>query len=196
MALYDGVYVQGEPGMWQNRWSPSGGAGPGGGRPALGGGDYARERQPHIFGAHALQYRQGGSTINSETPPVWAPELAYDSQYPYTLTEWERDCRRWMGATKVSAERQGTTLALAVGGAGRTVADTIEDYILRDGLHHDFNDGRGVCLHSGADVLFRVLQQKFPEDAEAQMIRAGLEFFGFTPRRGETLRALFLRFDT
>ncbi len=101
-----------------------------------------------------------------------------------------------MTSTKVAAERQGATLALAVSGAGRTVADTVEDVILREGFTHDFGDGRGVCLHSGPECLFRVLEGRFPEDAEAAMIRAGLEFFGFTPRRGETLRALFLRFDT
>ena len=69
---------------WQNhnygdgpgRWAPSGAAPPMGQR---GGANYGyldphRERQPHLFGAHALTYRQGGSVVNSETPPTWAPE--------------------------------------------------------------------------------------------------------------------------
>ncbi len=59
MAHYDntGEYEQGETGgLWQSRWIPGGGAGPTGGRHA----PEASERQPHIFGAHALQYRQGG----------------------------------------------------------------------------------------------------------------------------------------
>ena len=45
------------------------------------------ERQPHLYGAHPYQYRQGTNTTNTDTPPSWSPEQAYDPVYPYTLEE-------------------------------------------------------------------------------------------------------------
>eukprot|EP00973_Karenia_brevis_P020629 2831922-Karenia_brevis.AAC.1 len=73
------------------------------------------ERQPHIYGANPLQYRQGVAVANGENPPVWSPEMASSVEYPYTIEEWIRDVERWQGAIKVSPDRQGPLLSLAVG---------------------------------------------------------------------------------
>ena len=137
------------------------------------------EARPHIFGAHALQYRQGTAIANTETPPTWAPEMAHDTTYAYTLREYQKDVSRWMAATKVNAERQGPLLALAIDGAARTVADDMPNDILAYGSVADLLDGQGAVHHSGPQLLFQALTRKFPDNMEALMLRAGLEFFAF-----------------
>ena len=57
--------------------------------------------------------------------------MALDQEFPYTLREWTRDVSRWCAATKVTPERQGPLLALAVGGAGRVAVDGIYDDLLK-----------------------------------------------------------------
>ena len=118
-----------------------------------------------------------------------------DTIYPYSVLEWEKDVRRWCAATKVSAERQGPLLSLAVGSAARIYADEITVPILQHGGYLDLADGQGQVWHSGVDILLAVLKQKFPPDAEAQMLRTGLDFFTFTPSRSENMASMFLRFD-
>ena len=78
------------------------------------------ERQPHLYGAAALHYRQGTAVATGDNPPTWSPEMATDALYPYTILEFARDVGRWQAATKVSIERQGAMLALAIGG-GRPI---------------------------------------------------------------------------
>ena len=153
------------------------------------------EPRPHIFGAHALHYRQGSAMGNTEIPPTWSPEMAHDASYPYTLAEYLRDVTRWMSLTKVSVERQGALLAMAIGGAGRTVADEIPADMLQNGAQADLGDGVGNVYRSGPQLLFHALGRKFPDNQEALMLRAGLEFFSFTPRRDETPQLVFIRFD-
>ena len=143
------------------------------------------ESRPHIFGANPLQFRQGTSVATTEVPPTWTPEMALDSHYPYTLREYIRDVSRWMVATKVSQARQGPLLALAVGGAARTVVEVIDDVHLINGAIFDSGDGQGAIQHSGPELLFHCLLQKFPENQEAVMLRTGLDFFAFTPRRDD-----------
>ena len=155
-----------------------------------------RERQPHLFGASSLHYRQGGAVANVDTPPVWAPEYAFDPEYNYTLEEYHREVLRWCGATRVHEDRQGNLLALALGGAARSLVDDIANDVLRDGADADFLDGRGWVHRTGVEILFHALFLHFPTDVEAQMLRTGIEFFNFTPRQGEILRAIFHRFDT
>ena len=153
------------------------------------------ERQPHIYGANPLQYRQGTAVATGKTPPTWAPEWAIGRDYQYTLSEWERDIGRWQAATEVTQERQGPLLSLAVGGAARTVADQIPIDLLRYGGSADLQDGRGATHHTGPEFLVAALKRKFPENPEVEMIKSGLEFLNFRPRPGETLEALLLRFD-
>ena len=146
------------------------------------------ERQPHLFGAHAHQYRQGIAVGDGNNPPPWCPELAHDREYPYTLAEWKRDLRRWQAATKVPPHRQGPSVALAVGGAARTVIDDVEEEILINGVVADFHDGAGDVIRSGVAALIRVLELKFPTNTEALMLQAGLDFSRFAPARGNTGR--------
>ena len=102
------------------------------------------ETRPHIFGATALRYRQGAVVANAETPPTWPPDMSYGQAYPYSLREYMKDVSRWMAATKVNKERQGPLLALAIGGAGRTVADDIDGTLLANGDNVDLGDGEGM----------------------------------------------------
>ena len=129
------------------------------------------------------------------SPPTWSPEMAHDPQYHYTLREWQRDVLRWAAATKVSYERQGPLLALAVGGAARTRADEISEIALRNGAIIDLGDGRGRVLRSGIELVLAALHKAFPDNEEAEMLRVCLEFFSFTPRGGEKIQVIFFRFD-
>ena len=143
------------------------------------------EMRPHIFGARSLQYSQGASVVNSDTPPTWSPEMALDPIYPYSLREYMREIGRWCAATKVAPARQGPLISFAIGGAGRTIVDQIETDILVNGAVMDFNDGNGSVMKSGVELLFQALLRKFPDNVEATMLRAGLEFFAFPPAQGE-----------
>ena len=128
--------------------------------------------------------------------PLSNPELVHDRAYPYTLREYRHDVSRWQSPTKVTVQRQGLLVALAIGGAARVIVDHIDDQALRDGVVADFHDGRGNVDHSGVELVFRVLEQHFPPDEEAQMLRAGLDFFGLTPSAQELTESLFLRYDS
>ena len=138
------------------------------------------ESQPQVYGQSPLLYRQGSAMGNTKIPPTWSPEMANDLRYPYTLGEYLRDVQRWMSLTKVTANRQGPLLAMAVGGAGRTIADEMPAEMLINGAQADFGDGQGEVYRSGSQMLFHALHRKFPDNQEAQMLRAGLEFFSFT----------------
>eukprot|EP00971_Amphidinium_carterae_P251652 4995771-Amphidinium_carterae.1 len=118
------------------------------------------ERQPHLFGAHSLQYRQGTAVATTKSPPVWDPNMAADQVYSDTLSEWWKDVIRWQAATEVSTERQGPLLALAVGGAARTIADETPIEALQHGGQIDL-DGQGVRPRSGSEILFAALLKKF-----------------------------------
>ena len=96
-----------------------------------------------------------------------------------------------MVSTEVTAARQGPLLALAVGGAARGVVDEIEDHVLADGAAADLNDGLGNVHRSGPVLLFYLIGRKFPEHVEATMLRTGLEFSSFTPRRDESVQMVF-----
>ena len=96
--------------------------------------------------------------------------MALDPEYPYTLEEYKRDIQRWCGATKVTPERQGPLVSLAIGGSGRTVVDEIDDALLRHGAQADFGDGRGPIQRSGIEFIFRALGLKFPTDFEARSL--------------------------
>jgi hypothetical protein len=155
----------------------------------------AMEAQPHLFGARPHQYRQGHAVLNGEDPPSWMPEMAHDKTYPYSLEEWARDVRRWQFSTKVSIERQGPKLSLAIGGAARVIVDDLPEELLASGSIVDFGDGKGLVHRTGVELVFRAIFLRFPTDKEALMLRVGIEFFNFTPRRDELLPAIFLRFD-
>ena len=134
------------------------------------------ERLPHIFGAHAGQYRQGTSFASGDTPPAWSPEMAAQAGgYAYTIEEWCKDLMRWIGATKADPARHGPLIALQVGGAARSVVDEIDTEILRNGQNADFNDGRGFQAKTGSQMLVHALKRKFPTNQEALMLRTGME---------------------
>ena len=154
-----------------------------------------KEPQPHLFGAFPYQYRTGASVASAEQPPPLSPELVHDHAYPYTLREYRRDVSRWQGATN-TVQCQGPLVALAIGGAARVIVDQIDDQARRDGVVADFQDGRGNVDHSGVELVFRALEQHFPPDEEAQMLRAGLDFFGCTPRASELTESFFLRYGS
>ena len=57
--------------------------------------------------------------------------MAHDPLFPYSVTEYIKDLGRWMASTKVSPERQGPLIALAIGGAASTVVDQLPDVLFR-----------------------------------------------------------------
>ena len=126
---------------------------------------------------------------SAERPPSWSPELVHDRAYPYTLREYRHDVSRWQSAAKVTVQRQGPLVALAIGGAARVIVDQIDNQALRDGVVANFQDGRGNVDHSGVELVFRVLEQHFPPDEEAQMLRAG-HLWIHSPRPGTDRIAL------
>ena len=81
--------------------------------------------------------------------------MALDSDFPYTLREYVKDISRWCAATKVSTERQGPLLALAIGGAGRVAVDEISEDLLKSGAVVDLGDGQGAIHHSGISAALR-----------------------------------------
>ena len=81
--------------------------------------------------------------------------MALSDGYPYVLEEYARDFNRWAVATRVSEERHGGLLALALGGGARTLVDDVSDATLRDGGVADFGDG--PKHHSGVEFVFRAL---------------------------------------
>ena len=145
---------------------------------------------------HPHTYRRGTAVANTETPPSWTPEDALNTTFPYTLEEYVLDASRWQAATKVDAARQGPLVALAIGGAARTVVDKIPNDVLVHGGVLDLGDGAGAVHRTGVQLIIHALRRKFPDNLEAQMLRAGLEFFSFQPSPGETVLIIFLRFDT
>ena len=151
------------------------------------------ERQPHLYGAAPFQHRAGFDVADINKPPAWEPEMAYAKDYAYTLEEWIRDLRRWLAATKLQEARQGPLVSLAVGGAARIVLDELDEETLIRGAVADF--GEGQRQHTGVECIIRVLRLKFPENQEARMLKAGLEFFSFCPRAGEVWEVMLLRFN-
>ena len=129
------------------------------------------EGQPHLYGAQPFQYRAGTDVADVNKPPAWQPEMAYNREYAYTLEEL------WLAATKLSEQRKGPLVSLAVGGAARIVLDDVDEETLVNGVMADFGDGQGRRRRTGVECLIQVLRQKFPDNLEARMLKAGLEFF-------------------
>ena len=154
-----------------------------------------QESRPHLYGADPMHYRQGTAVANGDSPPDWTPEMEINPTYPYNLKEYRRDVGRWIKATRAAPERHGPLLALAIGGAARTILDDMNDDDLSDGRILDIGDGRGPVFQTGPTLLIYALDRKFPANAEAEMLRAGLEFFAFVPRVGETAQVVFMRCD-
>ena len=76
-------------------------------------------------------------------------------------------------------------------GLDKMLVDDIGDDLLINGGDADFNDGNGLRRHSGMEFFSRSVELRFPENLEAQMLRASLEFFGVTPRAEGTCQLIF-----
>ena len=81
------------------------------------------EREPHIYGAQAAQYRFGTAVGSAKDPPGWIPELAHDPNCPYYADQYAEDVRDWVVATEVPEHRQGQLLIWALGGQARKLLD-------------------------------------------------------------------------
>ena len=84
---------------------------------------------------------------------------------------------------------------MAIGGAARVIVDDLPEVLLAAGSTVDFGDGKGLVHRTGVELCVHAIFLRFPIDKEALMLRVGIEFFNFTPRREELLPAIFLRFD-
>ncbi len=141
--------------------------------------------QPQLYGAAPMHYHRGVAIATMEQPPWWAPELEDDPVAPYHVDLWIKDVRRWCAMTKVGTEIQGNLLAMSLGTTARQIADEIPETVLSNGAVMDLDDGNGTVQRTGIDILIAVLRSKFPPDAEAALLRAGLAFSTFTPSRDE-----------
>eukprot|EP00971_Amphidinium_carterae_P328594 6460551-Amphidinium_carterae.2 len=151
------------------------------------------ERQPQLYGALPLQYRQGTAVASTKSPPCRSPEQAHQKDFPYTLPEWRKDVLRWQAATEVDPSRHGPLLSLALGGAARTLGDRIPTELLVQGGLADLRDGQGAVHHTGFELLYHALYKRFAPCAEADVIRSALELLSFGPR--ETMEGLLLRYS-
>ena len=111
-----------------------------------------QQTRPQIYGANPHHYRRGTAVANTETPPAWSPEDALDLAFPYTLEEYVTDASRWQAATKVEPARQGPLIALAIGGAARTVVDEIPNDVLIYGGVLDTGDCLGAVHRTGVQL--------------------------------------------
>ena len=96
--------------------------------------------------------------------------MALDTIYLYTLRVYIREVPRWTAATRVTQPRPGPLLALAIGGARRTVADELQDEMLIYGAEAKLGDGDGCMSRTGASLLFHALRRqelghRFPHNA-------------------------------
>ena len=129
------------------------------------------EPRPHIYiwrPCTPLQVRECNG--QQRTPPTWAPKVAHDHDYPYTLSAYVQDVQQWMSLTKVCAERHGAVA--------------------------DLGDGQGNVYRTVPQMLFHALAKKILHNREALIPRAGLEFSSLTPQRDETPQLVFICFDT
>ena len=77
------------------------------------------EREPHLCGPRAHQYRYGTSVGSAEVPPRWGLAMAHDPTHPHFVDRFAKDVRDWVGVTEVSKHRQGQFLIWVSGGAAR-----------------------------------------------------------------------------
>ena len=62
---------------------------------------------------------------------------------------------------------------MALEGSARIVSDDLDTSVLQYGGELDLHDGKGVRRFSGLEILFLLLEKKFPENQEAMMLRQG-----------------------
>ena len=153
------------------------------------------EREPHIHGAQAGQYRYGTAVGSAKVPPSWAPEMVHDREYPYYVDQYAKDVRDWVVATEVLEHRQGQLLIWALGGQARKLFEGMSAHEKQYGAELD--DGAGnVVRVSAVEFILGVLESHFPAHKETRVLRTGLDFFKFVPRRSERPEEWFMRFDT
>ena len=102
--------------------------------------------------------------------------------------------REWVAATEVDERRQGQLFTFASGCVARRLLDDPDPGERQFAV--DLPDGRGGHDHiSTVEFIVRVLQTRLPVHQEARMLRIGLDFFKFQPRRCEHPEVWFQRFD-
>ena len=99
------------------------------------------EREPHIYGPQASQYRYGTAVGSAKFPPGWHPEMAHDPVYPYYADQYAKDVRDWLVATEQPEARQGQLLIWALGGQARKLFDGMPAHEKQYGAELD--DGQG-----------------------------------------------------
>ena len=152
------------------------------------------ERKPHIHGPQAFRYRYGTAVRPARVPPSWSPEMAHDRDYPYYADQYAKGVRDWVAATEVPEHRQGQMLIWALGGQARKFFEGMNIHEKQYGAELD--DGQGQVVRVRAvDFILGVLEAHFPVHEETRVLRTGLDFFNFVPRRSERPGEWFLRFD-
>ena len=139
--------------------------------------DSAYEREPHLFGPAALQYRYGTAVGNAKTPRDWEPELAHNVSDPYYADQYTKDVRDWAISTEVAEHRQGQILLVAPGGSARKLFDGLTTYEKQYVVDPEDPQNPGSSAHiSAMEFILKVRESQFPVHEEARMLRAGLDF--------------------
>lgn len=152
------------------------------------------EHEAHLHGPQAFQYRFGIAVGSAKTPPPCEPPMAHGSVYQYYADQYAKDVSDWVGATEVPEYWQGQLLIWPLGGQARKLFDGMPTHDKQHGA--ELQDGQGTVVRvSAVEFILGVLEAHFPVHEETRMLRTGLGFFKFMPRRGERPEEWFIRFD-
>lgn len=139
--------------------------------------------QGRVVGSFAGS-RPGASCICKGSAQLERPELQHVPHYPCCADQCGQDVREWCAAIGLLEHRQGPLVVLAIGGAARRLFDNMGTVERQHGV--DIFAYIGGCVHvSVVDLIIVMLEVHSPVRGEARMIRVGLGFFKFVPRRDE-----------
>ena len=112
--------------------------------------------------------------------------MQHDPHYPYHAGRYAEDARDLVVATEVLARRHWHMHIFALGGAARRLFDDMEQGERQFGvdLPGPRQQGQSVRV-SVVEFILGVFVRRFPVRREVRMLRIGLDFFKFVPRRDE-----------
>ena len=101
----------------------------------------------------------------------------------------------WCDYTTVLAEQRGPLIRARLQGLAKSMADQLQNHVLRQGEVHDFHDGRGAVLRTGVEILLKILEGRFKEfDIETQInAQDALDTFRRLP--GEDVDSTLARYE-
>ena len=99
-------------------------------------------------------------------PPGWNPATARD----YPFKQWCKDLRSWVEYSTVLPHQQGHLIRAKMQGVAKQMLEEMDSNVLKNGGAFDFNDGRGLQVRTGVEVMLKILEGRFKEyDIETQL---------------------------